>query len=270
MSEAPIDPLLVQRPTLNPYLTAASLIYHRLLWDIQPLAWHSRKVLNDCRDSHAGKNAVIMCNGPSLLKADFDLLKTKYTFGLNKINLLKETVDFTPSCVVAVNGLVLEQNRDFFNETSLPLFLDAHGMRNANINARPNVVGLHSTNIKRFAQDCSMSIFQGHTVTFVAMQLAFHMGFFKVALVGCDHYFSTQGPANATVTSDSDDPNHFHKDYFGRGVKWQLPDILESEVGYTMAKNNFDAHGRQIFNCTEGGALEIFERCSLQEFLEDQ
>jgi len=44
-----------------------------------------------------------------------------------------------------------------------------------------------------------MSIRQGSTVTYVAMQLPIHMGLKEVALVGCDNFFVSKGPAYKTV-----------------------------------------------------------------------
>jgi len=94
------------------------------------------------------------------------------------------------------------------------------------------------------------------------------MGFQEVALVGCDHNFATKGPANKEVTSGDADPNHFDPNYFAGGVKWHLPDLAESEGVYLIARNTFEAAGRKIVNATIGGKLEIFERQSLEHFLQ--
>lgn len=261
------DPIRKTRPAINPYRMAAVLVYQRLFWDLDPKSWTSRSRLAALRDRHAGQKAVILCNGPSLLKVDFALLDGVYTFGLNKINLLFDKTSFRPSCVVAVNPFVIEQNADFYNATDLPLFLDSSGAKGNLVRMRPNVTFLHSA-AQGFARDCSVSVPQGHTVTFVAMQLAFHMGFADVALVGCDHNFATSGPANKTVVSGEKDESHFDPNYFAGGVKWQLPDLFESEVAYTRAKNSYEAFGRRLVNATEGGKLEVFPRMSLQAFVQ--
>ena len=112
-----------------------------------------------------------------------------------------------------------------------------------------------------------MSINQGGTVTFVAMQLAFHMGFSKVALIGCDHSFSASGPANKLVKASKDDVDHFDSNYFANGNQWQLPDLPLSEYSYSVAKAIYEANDREIVNSTIGGKLEIFNRCSLEDFL---
>ncbi len=263
-------PILRERAVVNPYFKAANLVLKRLGWDLNPESWRSRARLAALKDRYKGQKAVILCNGPSLLKTDFDALAASgvYTFGLNKINLLFDKTAFRPSCIIAVNHLVIEQNADFFNKTDIPLFLDSYALKH--VPRRPNITYLKQTYHKVFARDVRMSLYYGHTVTFVAIQLAFHMGFQKVALIGCDHNFThPKGLANQTVVSGNHDPNHFDPNYFAGGVKWQLPDLFQSEVAYQMAREVFEAFGREIYNCTEGGKLEIYERKSLSDFLSE-
>ncbi len=262
--------LLKRRATINPYLFAAALVIKRLNWDLNPKSWVSRTRLRKWKNKYSGQKAVIVCNGPSLLKSDLSLLDNVFTFGLNKINLLFDKSAFRPSCIVAVNPYVLEQNADFYNETEIPLFLDRCAPQKG-LRFRENVVLLHSTPsyIKQFARDCSISIHSSGTVTYVAMQVAFHMGFKNVALIGCDHNFVTKGAANMTVEAGEKDSNHFAPNYFAGGVKWQLPDLFESEIGYTLAKNMYECYGSKIVNATEGGQLDIFDRISLAEFIHE-
>lgn len=118
-----------------------------------------------------------------------------------------------------------------------------------------------------FSRDCSMNVYQGGTVTYVALQLAFHMGFSRVALVGCDHSFATKGPSNKTIVATGADQSHFDPNYFADGTKWQLPDLFASEVSYNMAKAMYEEYGRSLVNCTEGGKLDIFDRQGLVDFL---
>lgn len=253
------------RPDINPYRFATALVLQRLRWDLKPQSWKSRRRLRACRGCFAGQKAVIVCNGPSLLKSNLSLLTGVFSFGLNKINLLFNTSDFRPSCVVAVNPFVIEQNCDFFKATEIPLYLnsDALGL----IGSRANVTYVHTTMQKKFALDCSMSVFVGNTVSFVAMQLAYHLGFSRVALIGCDHDYAHKGVPNQAAAAKGKDVNHFSPDYFTNGVTWQFPDLLASEMAYTLAKDVFAADGRQIFNATVGGKLTVFPRLTLEEYL---
>jgi len=260
-------PLLAQRPTLNPYLAALGLMARRLAWDLRWEALRSRRRTRAQLNRHAGRKAVILCNGPSLLRTDFDAIDASgaHVFGLNKINLLFDKTALRPDTIVAVNAHVLEQNADFYNTTTIPLYLDSSAA--GRVASRDNVTFLHSAALNKFARDCSISINQGYTVTFVALQLAYHMGFTDVALVGCDHSFSQKGPANLAVVAGPRDADHFDPDYFPAGVKWQLPDLAQSEAGYQMAREVFEASGRRIVNCTVGGNLEVFARMPLDAFL---
>lgn len=261
-----VDPLLMGSETVSPYRFAANEIANRLLWDLTPESWRSRRILRGWRNRYAGQKAVILCNGPSLLKVDLGLLKNTFTFGLNKINLLFDKTDFRPSCVAAVNPLVLEQNAEFYNSTDIPLFLDS-GARQK-VTARESVAFLKSCSQRKVALDCSISIYQGHTVTFVAMQLALHMGFREVALVGCDHNFVASGSANTEVAAGEKDLDHFDPNYFAGTMKWHLPDLVQSEINYMMAQQVFEALGGRIVNCTVSGKLELLERTELSEFLQ--
>lgn len=259
--------LVKQNSTANPYRYGAFEIWNRMKWDFNPESWRSRKTLKNLKNKYAGQKAVIACNGPSLLKSDLRLINNTFVFGLNKIYLLFDKSDFRPSCIVAVNPYVIEQSRDFYNSTNIRLFLNSSSFDQ--VSSRDNVTFLHLTMQSKFAKDCSMSIQTGYTVTFVAMQLAFHMGFSNVALIGCDHNFFTKGPANTLVISSEKDENHFDPNYFSQGVNWQLPDLVKSEMFYCLAKDVFEAHGRKIFNCTSGGKLEIYPRLDLKSWIEN-
>lgn len=229
----------------------------------------SKRNLSIISNKYAGKKAVVLCNGPSLLKTDLELLADVYTIGLNKINLLFDYSNFVPSCIVAVNSYVIEQNKDFYKKTQLPLFLAQKPSRGVHINANSTRTLLFSSSgSPGFSTDPRFAISQGATVTYVALQLAYYLGFKYVALVGCDHNFETKGPDHQLVESGEVDPNHFDPRYFSGGVPWQLPSIAESEESYMKAKRFYEYDDRSIYNCTTGGKLELFPRISLQQFME--
>ena len=258
------NPILKERQTLNPYRHAAWLILRRLAWDINPQSFVSRARLKAIRNRYRGQRAVILCNGPSLANVDFALLRDVFTIGLNKINLLFSKTEFRPSCIVSVNPYVIEQNADFFRDTRIPLYLDStsYGV----LRSAPHITYLHSSYVG-FARDVAVSIYQSCTVTYVALQLAFHMGFQSVALVGCDHSFSNVGSPNAVGVATGVDKNHFDPSYFSGDQKWQYPDLMESEIGYMKALRMYREFGRELVNATDGGNLEVFPRRALREFV---
>ena len=86
------------------------------------------------------------------------------------------------------------------------------------------------------------------------------MGIEKAILIGVDHNFADKGEANKTIVSQGDDPNHFMPNYFGKGVKWQLPDLDTSEIGYALAREAYHRAGREVVDATVGGKLTIFPK----------
>ena len=86
------------------------------------------------------------------------------------------------------------------------------------------------------------------------------MGFSQAILIGVDHNYSTKGTPNTTVVSQGDDPNHFHQGYFGKGFRWQLPDLDTSERSYRMARQAYEQAGRQVLDATIGGKLTVFKK----------
>lgn len=242
-------------------------LFSSLLWDSRSASRWSRDLLSKNKDSHYGEKAVIVCNGPSLLRTDLSAIGNVYSFGLNKINLLFDKNEYRPNCIVAVNPFVIEQNIEFYKKTAIPLYLD---YRCASVlGHKKDLAYIHTIGKQSFARDLGGSVFIGGTVTYVALQLAYHLGFRKVALVGCDHSFSSKGPANLTVSADKSDANHFDPRYFSGNMKWQLPDLIQSEISYILAKEVFESDGGCIYNATVGGELNIFPRCTLEEFCSD-
>jgi hypothetical protein len=86
------------------------------------------------------------------------------------------------------------------------------------------------------------------------------MGCEEVILIGVDHNFATRGEPNKTVVSAGEDPNHFHPGYFGKGFRWQLPDLETSEMAYRMAREAYERAGRRVVDATVGGKLTVFPK----------
>jgi len=258
---------------VDPYRDAFYLAAYRLRYDLDFKFWPGRKRIKQLHNNHTGK-CVILCNGPSLNSVDFDLLKESkvFTIGLNKINLMFDRTDFRPDLICAVNPFVVQQNVDFFLNTNIPLFLDYLAVRKSGgINQlikRPNINVLYSSGVLgQFSTNLAGGICQGYTVTYVALQVAFYLGFTEVALVGCDHSFSSTGLANSTITQQTTENNHFILNYFPPGSQWQLPDLAGSEFHYEIAREVYKAKNRTIYNATDGGKLEVFQRLTLEDFL---
>lgn len=224
----------------------------------------SRVQLEGYQNRYAGERCFIIGNGPSLRNTDLKRLKNEHTFGLNRIYLLFDELKFKTSFLVSVNDLVLEQCASDIKTLALPKFLTWRSRRWIIKDENTIFIDTDFTGKEDFSPDATGRLFEGFTVTYVALQLAFYMGFSDVVLVGVDHNFSTKGPANATVISEGEDPNHFSGAYFGKGFRWQLPDLDGSERAYKLARSAYEQAGRRVVDATVGGKLTVFPKVDYQ------
>jgi hypothetical protein len=224
-------------------------------------AWReSLARLQPLSNKYDGQRCFILGNGPSLRFTDLSRLRDEQTFGLNRIYLAFPDLGFSTKYLVSVNELVLEQCAAEIRALEMPRFITWRARQAFQGDPRTIFLDTDFTGPENFSGNAAGRLFEGFTVTYVALQLAFFMGFSQVILVGVDHAFETQGPANQTVTSTGDDPNHFSPAYFGKGFRWQLPDLEGSERAYRLAHQAYEAAGRTILDATIGGKLTVFPK----------
>ena len=230
---------------------------------LHPWRRESLRRLGRFKDVHKGKRAFIIGNGPSLKQTDLSKLKNEITFCMNRFYLAFPDVGFTATYLCITNDLVVEQFVDDINALILPKFIAWRSHRHFSpglpIAQVPTFIYTSYTG-PGFARDVRGRVWEGGTVTNLALQLAFHMGVEKAILIGVDHNFASKGEANKTVVSEGDDQNHFMPNYFGKGVKWQLPDLDTSEIGYAFAREAYRQAGREVVDATVGGKLTIFPK----------
>ena len=237
----------------------------RRLWPLRRADWYlstkgtaSRARVRALKDKHWGERCFIVGNGPSLGKTDLSLLKNEFTFGLNRIYLLRDQLGFTTTYHAVSNPLVVKQWAHEIAQVPCPKFITwaAHRM----IAFTPDMMFFPTRGTPGFSTDVTRGLWVGGTVTYVAMQIAYYLGFHKVILIGVDHSFVAQGKPGSTVMAEGDDPNHFAPGYFGKGCLWQLPELETSEQAYRLAKSSYDKSGREIVDATIGGKLNVFPK----------
>ncbi len=230
---------------------------------MHPWRRESIRRLAEMKDIHKGKRAFIIGNGPSLKQTDLSKLKNEVTFAMNRFYLAFPDLGFTTSYICVTNDLVAEQFANDLAALPIPRFIAwrsyRHFRQDMPLNEIPTFVYTSYTG-PRFTTDARGRIWEGATVTNLALQLAYHMGVEKAVLIGVDHNFTSKGDANKTVVSTGDDPNHFDPRYFGKGIKWQLPDLDTSEIGYTFAREAYRKAEREVVDATVGGKLTIFPK----------
>ena len=253
---------ITPRPVWQAARNAWNNLQNAALWPsaaFHPWRRASVRRLGQLKDIHRGQRCFIIGNGPSLKQTDLSRLRNEFTFGMNRIYLGFPEMGFETTYFLTINSLVIEQCAEDIRALPIPKFLSwrSHPL----IQPTEDMMFLHTTYTgPKFSTDARGRLWEGATVTYIALQLAFHMGFQEVILIGVDHSFATQGKPNTTVVSQGDDPNHFHPGYFGKGFRWQLPDLETSERAYTLARDVYQRAGRHVLDATVGGKLTVFPK----------
>ena len=225
------------------------------------------------RDKHRGERCFILGNGPSLNACDLTKLAGETTFGVNSIFLKTAEMGFVPTYYVVEDILVAEDRAKqidafkgptkFFGNYLSRFLADGPDVIWTNV----RVDYRNYENFPHFSQDAVRQIWVGGTVSYVCLQLAYLMGFKDVYLVGFDHNYIVPADAKLDgnrIETTSTDPNHFHPDYFGKGLRWHQPRTDRMEIAYERAREHFEAAGRRVWNATVGGRLETFDRVSYE------
>lgn len=209
------------------------------------------------------KSILLVCNGPSLNKTPLHKID-KVSIGMNKINLIYEKTSWRPDIIVCTNGLVLKQNKEYFNKTKRLLLVPAKAYY-LGIKNRDNVFFLNLKEEFTMNTNIENQISAGCTVTFLALQIAAYLQPSDLNIVGLDHSFN-YNKNKEVYKMEGDDENHFSKDYF-KGQFWGIPDLDMSEKLYQLSKEYFDAEHISITDYTIDGKLQIFEKRDIAEIV---
>lgn len=232
---------------------------HRFAWNKEIVA---KNTLRSYHNKHNGKRCFLIANGPSLKETDLTLLKDEITIGMNRIYLLFDENFVTTYCTV-INELVIDEFHKDISNLKCETFV-SWTKREFFDNVKQGFFYLYHSIEDGFSTDITKGVYSGGTVTYASLQLAYYMGFSEVILVGLDHNFEDKGTPNKTEVRVGEDRNHFHPDYFPKGMKWQLPDLYRSEVAYAKARTAFELDGRRILDATIGGKCDVFEKVEFQ------
>jgi hypothetical protein len=142
---------------------------------------------------------------------------------MNRIYLHFPHMEFTTTYYVAVNTLVIEQCAEDILRLKMPRFLTWRGRRWLRGSDEVIFVDTDYTGPETFATDVTGRVFEGSTVTFVALELAYHMGFEEVVLLGS---ITTSRPGTAQCNDRLGRRGRpFLTALLQRGFRWQLPDL---------------------------------------------
>lgn len=230
----------------------------------------SKNELTALKNKFAGKRCFIIGNGPSLNTQNLNLLKDDFTFVTNSFFLKFDELSFRPTFYLVEDHLVAEDNhREINNLENIQKFIPydlSHILKYT-----PNTIFLNfkrayylkQSSFPQFSTDAEKKVFWGGTVTYLAIELAAHMGFEEIYLIGVDLSYSIPKDAlikGSVITSQSDDPNHFNSSYFGKGKRWHLPRVDRMQIAFSYAYKTLKKQNIKLINATNGGNLQDIPR----------
>lgn len=228
--------------------------------------------LAQAKNIHKGGRCFILGNGPSLNDCDLSLLKGEMTFGVNGIFLHPY---FTPTYYVTISAFFWRDHVERIRQVKCTRrFLAADMQQLASevptswLNfQRPKQYSRYGIPLPvplKFSHRPDRIIYGGGTVLFVCMQLAYHMGFNTVILLGMDHdYGQTEDVVSHGLYSvDASDivGRHFSEHYYSSPNTRVYIDILAIECACRLAKQAFERAGRRILNATPESKLNVYPK----------
>ena len=233
--------------------------------------------LEHLKNIHNGKRCFLIGNGPSLNGHDLDLLQEEYTFGTNMVYKIFDQTSWRPTfhCVsdtIYASKLGLELSQ----KVKSPLFTTERTYRR--MKTKPiDTTYVHTVQSERYKVRGNIQAYcmVKATVLSLAAEMAFHMGFSEIYLLGVDctnphakggHFtdnYTTKEVAETDISRIKERMNtrSLTTDQSGAHI------IDRSMEVYALLDEYAKKHGVKIYNATRGGNLEIFPRVQLEDVL---
>ena len=221
------------------------------------------------KDLHKGRRCFVIGSGPSLRIADLERLKNECTFASNKIYLCFNETNWRPTYYVAEDDRVITHSLEAINKmsgsTKLLRILPDVEYRNGSDLVRFEMITPSEADFPVFREDAAQGLACGYTVTYIALQWAFYMGFTQVYLLGVDFNYPGMRLCPDGTAEFAQPGTHFISGYGKPGEKFWAPNFAKNLQAYKLAKTVFERNGLAIYNATRGGKLEVFERVDFDQ-----
>ena len=232
--------------------------------------------LKKLRNKHKSESCFVIGNGPSLMADDLSVLKDKniVSFAANRIYKMLDDTEWHPTYYVCTDYLLI---RDFIDEANkIPVkkrFTSLHNHYNCGITLDNCIYFDYKYppqfKDKSFNGNACDGMYWLGTVTNCMIQLAIHMGFKNIYLIGIDHNFDRYIDENGNEVIDETVKNYFCDEYDDDIIEEVHRDLGESTKGYRWMANFAKQNGINIFNASRQTKLLCFPRISFEEAIKD-
>ena len=256
-------------------------------WDAQPKHLLSAWRLTRLKNHHCGQRCFVVGNGLSLDGMDLRPLAHEHVISLNRGYSLLGKFGITPRYHVCVNKMIVARCAGQLAHLPAIKFISWQAREMLPLNRDTILLrALESVCFSKNLQDgvvvqvmpywprtLGRSLFDGvwgsGTAVYVALQVAFYLGFRQVVLLGVDHDFRVPGDCLTTNTiSSTNDWGEANPARWAR-FHWRLFDLETSELAYHLARIAFEEDGREIVDATLNGRLEEFRKVRYKDLIKE-
>lgn len=231
------------------------------------------KYMAQIHNSHLGESCFVIGNGPSLAAKDLDILhKNKIdTFAVNRIFKIFPQTDWRPTYYVSTDHVLV---RDILDEVNkLPVkdkFIPLQNKYYHNI-VVDKAHYFFRNDIREndqpggFSLDCTEQVNMRGTVTIACIQLAAHMGYRHIYLLGVDHNFDKVITESGEVIIDPSVKNYFCDGYDDDVADEVVHNLGNTTKSYMDVERFYSKNGVEILNATRKTKLRVFETITFEE-----
>lgn len=229
------------------------------------------------RNTHLGESCFIIGNGPSLTTEDLTTLHEKGidTFAVNRIYQIFPKTAWRPTYYVSTDHVMI---RDKLPEVEkIPAkakFIPLQNKYYHDIKVKGAKYFFRNDHRERdqaegFSLDCTEQVNMRGTVTIACMQLAMHLGYKHIYLLGVDHNFDKIITESGEVIIDPSVKNYFIEGYDDDVSSEVTHNLGNTTRAYMDVRRFIDKTDVRICNASRKTKLEAFERIAFEEALKE-
>lgn len=229
------------------------------------------------KDLHKGQRAFLIVNGSSLKKQDLSVLKNEITFTVNGFWKHPIIEIWQPTYHSLLDPQFFKNNANtngFWKELDikipkstlfLPLLRGYEGNKKFDLTTRENVYFIASTGDPFPSVDLTKMVQGFRSVSSCILAQAIYMGCNPIYLLGYDHDYLAQwgkdlhfyeGP---TISTENNQPVQVAAPVTNT-YELEMKSLLMLWANYKSLLSVADKQNIKIFNATDGGYLDVFER----------
>lgn len=238
------------------------------------------------RNKFLNRPCTVICNGPSLASIDPRLIKKTISIGCNGIYKRFSDWGFSTDFIVfedveqfeirapelgAIEGT--QKMAAIYNAYALQSH-DGWLFFNAPRCAANGYYWSGDDVYPQFSQDFASIVHLGATVTYIMLQLAFHLGCNPVYIVGLDHDYGKLPelfpPGKIRITEKNYQfvkECHFDPAYYRIGDVIGVPHVRQQELAYAKALGVFASNSRKLINVSDTTKLQGIPRVSISGWI---